>query len=105
MDAIQLALLRAERGEPNRSLIAPGNIDLTNRPIVRNPDGSYSTVASFSRENDQGQEVLVPQVVGGRMRSQDWAWEHYLRTGQQLGVFRDPRSANLYANLLHQQQA
>jgi hypothetical protein len=39
-----------------------GNIDLFNRPIVKNPDGSISTVKSMSFDTDRG-VVLVPTIA------------------------------------------
>jgi hypothetical protein len=89
----------------NRGLLVPGNIDLNRRPVVRNPDGSVSTVRSASILEARGREVLVPTVVGGRVVSDRQAWLNYLRTGRHLGVFTSPAHADAYAQLLHQAQA
>lgn len=81
----------------------PGNIDLNARPVVRNPDGSISTVRSMSFGTDQG-EVLIPTVIGDRVVSDEEAIRHYQQTGEQLGVFDTPENATAYAQTLHQQQ-
>lgn len=84
--------------------IRQGNIDLQNRPVVRNPDGSYSTVRSMSFGTDEG-EVLVPTVADdGRNLTEDEAINEYYRTGRHLGIFRTPDEATSYAQRLHQQQ-
>lgn len=84
---------------------AAGNIDLNNRPVVQNPDGSISTVRSISANFD-GQEVLIPTVSDdGRILSDDDAIAEYQRTGRNLGIFDTPESATAYAENLHNQQA
>ena len=81
-----------------------GNIDLTNRPRVRNTDGSISTVRSMSANFD-GKEVLLPTVSDdGRIMSDDEAIQQYLRTGQNLGSFSTVDEANAYADRLHREQ-
>jgi hypothetical protein len=105
----QTALTLATKGYPliggkePEGLLSPGIIDLNNRKILRNADGSISTELSFSREIN-GQEVLVPQVVDGKKLSQDEAWQHYLQTGEHLGVFDTPEHADAYAKEIHNRQ-
>lgn len=77
-----------------------GTIDLSNRPVIKNSDGTVSTEKSFSIGTDLG-EVLIPQVVGGKMLSKEDAIKHYKSTGEHLGIFRDPKSANAAAEIIH----
>jgi hypothetical protein len=78
----------------------PGNIDLTDRPMVANPDGTYSSEKSFSRGTDKG-EVLVPSIVNGKTLSQDDAWKHYQKSGEHMGIFDTPDHADAYADKVH----
>jgi len=86
-------------------IVEPGNIDLNNRPIVNNPDGSISTVRSMSF-NDGQYEVLIPTVAsdGSGILDNDAAIQQYVSTGQHLGKFSSPEYANTFAEQLHLQQ-
>lgn len=85
--------------------LEPGNIDLHNRPIVKNPDGSISTVRSISIGQD-GKEVLIPTVAanGSGILSNDAAISQYKQTGQHLGIFDTPENATARAQAIHQEQ-
>lgn len=104
-------------------LIAPGNIPIWNRPAVQNADGTHSSEfsTSFTDENPKspyyGKEVLAPTIVKGKFLTPDGkkppegspaekamleaARAHYEQTGEQLGVFDSPASADRYADDLH----
>ena len=82
-----------------------GNIDLGHRPVVRNPDGSISTVRSMSANLD-GSEVLMPTVSpDGRIWNDQEAIDNYLATGQHLGKFLTPEDATAAAQSIHEDQA
>ena len=100
-----------------KGLITPGNINLNNRPIVKNLDGSVSSEYSVSIGDDKGREILVPTVVNGKFLTPDGkkpkpgspeekemfkrAAQHYQRTGEHLGIFKTPEDADAYAERVH----
>jgi hypothetical protein len=97
-------LYRASRGDQQGPMIAPGNIDLFNRPVVKNPDGTISTVRSITVGTPAG-AVLIPTVVGDKVVSNSEAYQHFRRTGEHLGIFRTEQDAEEYAQALHHAQA
>jgi hypothetical protein len=96
--------LEAQSKPRYRGMIATGNIRLKGRPPVLNHDGSFSTVRSISVGVGH-HEVLIPTVVHGRVVSNRDAIAHYSRTGEHLGIFDSPASANRYAQVLHEHEA
>ena len=80
-----------------------GNIDLNNRIVVYNTDGTISTERSFSTEID-GHEVLLPTIVNGTILSEEAAVQHYISSGEYLGIFDTVSEADAYAERLHERQ-
>ena len=80
--------------------LAPATLDRYRRPVIQNPDGSFSTERSFST-NLGGRETLLPTIVQGRTVTPEAAIAHYRRTGEHLGQFRTPADADAYANATH----
>lgn len=74
---------------PYQGFAAFGTVDPINRPVLQNPDGSYSTASSATRYDPRdGTAVIFPTVVGGKRLSTDEAWQRYLQTGEHMGKFR-----------------
>ena len=87
-------------------LIDPGNINIHQRPVVRNANGSVSTVRSMTFTDEDGSTVVVPSVIAGRgIVGPDEAFKYYRQTGQHLGRFDNADNADRYARMLHEAQA
>lgn len=89
-------------------MLERGNLDLNARKVYHGrprdfPDQDFRTENSMSGNVD-GKEVLIPTVVNGQQLTEDAAWDHFFRTGENLGWFADPASADKYAEKLHQRQ-
>jgi hypothetical protein len=71
-------------------------IDRT-RPIVENPDGSFSTERTITIEAD-GKHYVLPTIVGGRELSEDDAVRLFRQgVNEPVGVFKTAEAANRYA--------
>lgn len=87
-----------------KGLLKSGNINLLTRPVVKNPDGTISTVRSMSFNDGRG-EVLIPTVSDeGMIMTPDEAVQYYRRSGKHLGMFDTPENATDYAKKLHKEQ-
>lgn len=105
--------------EPQTSLfpnqIEIGNIDLNNRPIYTNENGSISTVRSIIISEEVNRKtvyVVIPTILGtgvysgnsAMLVSDGYATSHYKATGQHLGKFSTIKDADKFAQYLSTQQ-
>ena len=73
--------------------LVAGNITLTDRPLVKNTDGSISTLLSSSF-NDGVNEVVYTPIINGRIYKDADARQYYLTTGKHLGKFASGNTAD-----------
>lgn len=82
------------------AMISPPNIPLRDRPVVKNPDGSSSTVSTITIEED-GKGILLPTIINGKRVSEADAIQHFKDTGENMGVFKSEKDADDYDKQLH----
>lgn len=99
------SFIQSAMGNTREGLIRPGNIDLGNRPLVKNPKGGTSTIYSMGVGLDNGQEALIPRVSDdGRILSEKEAFDQFKKTGKHLGIFNSREAADKAAKKLHTEQ-
>jgi len=87
-------------GDP-AGLLEEGNVDLSKRPRIPNPDGTYSSMLSKSFEL-LGKQVLIPTIgPEGELLKDEEAIDRFLDTGEHLGAFKSPEAATAYAQRLN----
>jgi tape measure domain-containing protein len=92
-------------GVKPEGMLKQGNLDLLNRPVIKNADKTISTVRSMTVAfNDFA--VLLPTVREGldRIMTDQEAIDWFMKTGEHLGKFSSEVAANKYAEALHKQQ-
>lgn len=96
----------AQFAEVDRTQAEAGNIDLNARPVLKNPDGTISTVESITFQEQGGLYVNIPTITpeGNRINNEDAIRLYYL-TGQHLGKYRSEQSASQAAERLSARQA
>ena len=92
-------------------LDTPGNIDLSKRQIVDNPENpdkpdprEYGSEYSSRQELPDGRSVSFPTIYDGAVHSPKEAFQHYKDTGEQLATFKSgtPESVmDEYETALH----
>ena len=87
-----------------KGMLDEGNLDLANRPHVKNPDGSTSTVRSMSFQDDAGERLIPTVREDGWYMSPKQAIDHYKKTGRHMGVFATPDDATAYSKKVSKHQ-
>lgn len=85
-----------------RFILAQGNINLhsMNEVLCEGISCNVRSI-SFSQINDN-HEILIPTIhKAGEMLTPEEAIAYYYTTHQHLGIFKDIKSAELYAKKLH----
>lgn len=80
--------------------VTPGNLDLSQLPAIKNPDGSMAR-RTMVVPGKNGQSMIIP-LVGpqGQLLSQQDAIKFYMGQGKHLGVFKTPEAADAYNQTL-----
>lgn len=82
-------------------LIQPGNIDLSDRPQIKRPDGSTIQVPTMSVDVDGKHYILPKEAENGQTLTDTEALDLFRASGQHLGVFKSKKDADKFAQNLH----
>lgn len=88
------------RGTP----IEEGNISLDDRPVIKNKDGSISTLRTISVGFDDGAYLIPTIAPDGTQLTNEEAIELFKETGKHLGKFISTEAADRYARKLSVEQ-
>jgi hypothetical protein len=99
----ELDKILGKRRNFGRGQVEDGNINLSNRPVLRNADGTVSTIESIT-VGFNGVQVLIPTIIDGKRVSEKQAIEHYRKTGEHLGKFGSVKAAETFAKKLSKEQ-
>lgn len=94
-------------GKP-KGLLKQGNIDIHDRPVIHNPNGSISTVYSMVAGFEEGGKeryYVIPRAINGRIVSEQAAIQHFRNSHEHLGEFDNEKNANNFSETLHEEQA
>lgn len=83
-------------------MVEAGNIDLKKRPVIQNEDGTHSTVRTITIE-EEGETVLIPTAINGKIVSNKEAIAHYRKTGEHMGKFKSEEAAEKYDKKIHKE--
>lgn len=108
LEAPPSATTALDAAKPVNGMVEPGNIDLKNRKVLNNADGTYSTESSITitEKGRDGREVAVnlPTVIDGKRYGDKEAVAYYKRTGEHLGKFASIQAAEAAAQGTHLDQ-
>lgn len=100
----------ATRPQEDPGLVTPGNINLLDvQPVADPATGQPMTVKSMSFEQD-GKQILIPTVVGGKALTPDQAIAQYNKPpeqggGKHFGIFNTAEEASQASEALHRKQS
>ena len=100
--ALLIAMLLATTAATAKQL-EPGNIDLQARHVLRNADGTISTVCTVIVEFD-GVYVLLPLATPRGIVTVERAAQEYISTGLHMGVYDELGGAEREAERIHTEQ-
>jgi len=87
--------------------VEPGNIDLSSRKILINPDGTISSISSmsvgFTDSDGKSFTAVIPTVLDGHRVSRQQAIENFRKTGQHLGKFSRQDDADVFSKNLSEE--